>query len=386
MIVSDADRAMCTGLLLCASVRFAGAQPAKSDSALAAKPARPVWQAGLNSTSSYESNVRFGAAAAVGDVYHRVAGTITGGVADAITRAEIDVRGEVVRFNALRDLDRRTYDVGALLSRRWSPRVSTRLGARALTSMIPGATQRLDLGLLPLTLSRTQSAFASLTARVTPRVDFASGVDASRLRFDDSTYVGGYAAGATASVQTRASPRGARGLIAEVRAAVFDRVTLATMTLETDMRQNVGWLSIQVRAGGTGVKSDVAQVQLLPSGSLELLRVRNTSSVSIRAAHSVAAAFGLGRTLESDQLAVAAQHVFGRRTARMSADLARSVDPRDINVRVTSAGITTEFRQPIAGGLSLALSGFARRRVEASRVPDINNAGVSLSASYEGKR
>jgi hypothetical protein len=70
-------------------------------------------------------------------------------------------------------------------------------------------------------------------------------------------------------------------------------------------------------------------------------------------------------------------------TLRVTVDGSRNVDPVDRAINVNFATATTDVRQYVGGGLTLAFTGFVRRRIEGDRA---NNAGGSVLAAFGGAR
>ena len=365
-----------------------GAQPARGDTTLAPKRLRPVWRVGAEGSTAYESNVLFGGQQQeTGDQYHRVGGSLTGGIAGARSRLELEARGDIVRFAVLRVLDRETYDVGATLSRKWSSRVATQLAGRAMTSTMSMGVPQLNQTLLPLTITRTQSGVASIAARLSPFVDLTSAVDYSRVRFDDTTFVGGATSGGMVALSVRPTSRTVVGVVADTRVASFNRQDVGTALLEGDVKRDIGRTSLRVRAGATVLQTlngGGGELLTTPTGSFELLRRVNTVALTLRGARAVTPAFGFGRALQTDQFAASIERAHPRgSTVRLSADASRNEDPTDPRLSVRFASVNGEWRRPMGGGLTLAIVGFARRRLEGVR---INNTGGSLIASFGGGR
>jgi hypothetical protein len=360
---------------------------ATDDARRLAPPATaPRARASIDASSHYETNVRFFGPAVAGDRYNRAGGVVAGGVANARTRLEVEAHGEIVRFDLLRDLDRETYDLGLLLSHRVNPRVSTSLSARALTSAAPAGLEQLTLVFQPLTVVRAQNAVGSMVMRLSPRVDLTTELDGTRVRFDDAAFVGGGTAGGRVVVGFRPTARRLRGVITEVRRATFAEQVVYTGLLEGEWRQPVGRAQLAVRAGTTTLRvpADADPLTVIPTGSVELMSERAPYQLAARYAHAVTPVFGFGRALQSDQvsLSVARTRVRGT-TLRVTVDGSRNVDPVDRAINVNFATATSEVRQYVGGGLTLAFTGFVRRRIEGDRA---NNAGGSVLAAFGGAR
>jgi hypothetical protein len=340
----------------------------------------------VEAASAYESNVVFGAQQApIGDAYHRAAAALTGGVASARTRVDLDLRGDIVRFARVGALDRETYDVGATVFRRWTSRLATQLAARAVTSTAPiGLPQLSTTSLLPLTISRTQSVVGAMNARVRPRIDLSAALDGSRVRFDDTTFAGGYTLGGAIALAARPSTRSTVGVVIEGRQAAFNQTDVVTEAVEADVGRDLGLASLRFRAGGTALQQRAGASLVRPSGSLELLRKRSSVALSLRVSRAVTPAFGFGRALETDQFAASLQRGRSKGSfVRFTGDASRSTDPTDPRVALRFASLTGEWRQTLGGGLSLATVGFVRRRMDGVR---ITNTGGSLQLSYGGGR
>ncbi|MCC6241745.1 MAG: hypothetical protein IT353_02840 [Gemmatimonadaceae bacterium] len=366
----------------------ASAQRPANDTLLAPRRLRPVWRVGVEAANTYESNVLFGGLQqALGDQYRQLGATLSGGVATARTRIELQGRGDVVRFATLRDLDRETYDVGAVLTRKWSPRVASHLSGRAVTATMSTAVPQLNPTLLPLTITRTQSAVASVAARPSAQLDLTSALDVSRIRFDDTTFIGGTTTGGAFALAYRTGARSQLGAISDVRVASFNRQEVGTARFEAEVRHEVGRIKLRASGGATVLQTlAVAGSEPLtsPTGSFEVSRRQNSVAVVLQGSRAISAAFGLGRALQTDQLVFSVERAGLRgNTVRLSADASRNEDPTDPRLSLQIASVNAEMRRALGGGLSLAIVGFARRRLEGVR---ITNTGASLTVSFGGGR
>jgi hypothetical protein len=364
------------------------AQSAVSRDSVAAERTRPVWRVGLEAGSAYEQEVRFiGDGAA--DAFHRAGGVINGGVANRRWRAELDARGEVVRFAALRDLDRETYDVGSTVSWRTTARTQVQLGVRALTSTVPSGITQLDPSVLPLLVTRTQAAVFSLASRLGPSSEAVFAVDGARIRFDADGFAGGRTAGALFRVSGRARGRTTLGVQADTRVSDFDSLAVTTALLEGDITQDIGRVRLRLRAGATAAQSAAttntpADLTVEPTGSIEISRDIRRWSFAANAGRSVLPAFGFGRVLRTDVAGVSARWTRPRGPSlRVGADASRNTDPLAPDLDLTFLSLSGEWQQPIGDRLSLLLATFVRRL---DVVTPFNNRGVTLSARFDTSR
>lgn len=377
----------CSAALSCLTIS-AHAQSTVSRDSVAAERTRPVWRVGLEAGSAYEQEVRFiGDGAA--DAFHRAGGVISGGVANRRWRAELDARGEVVRFAALRDLDRETYDVGSTVSWRTTARTQAQLGVRALTSTVPSGITQLDPSVLPLLVTRTQAAVFSLASRLGPSSEAVFAVDGARIRFDADGFAGGRTAGALVRVSGRALRRTTLGVQADTRVSDFDSLAVTTALLEGDVGQDLGRVRLRLRAGATAAQSAAttdapAELTVEPTGSIEVSRDIRRWSFAANAGRSVLPAFGFGRVLRTDVAGVSATWTRPRGPSlRVGADASRNTDPLAPGLDLTFLSLSGEWQQPIGDRVRLLLAAFARRL---DVVTPFNNRGVTLSARFDTSR
>ena len=385
-------RALFTALTCSAALSWvtvsAQAQSSVSRDSIAGGRTRPVWRVGLEAGSAYEQEVRFiGDGAA--DAFHRAGGAVSGGVANRRWRAELDARGEVVRFAALRDLDRETYDVGTTVSWRATARTQAQLGVRALTSTVPSGITQLDPSVLPLLVTRTQAAVFSVASRLGPSSEAVFAMDGARIRFDADGFAGGHTGGALLRVSGRPWRSTLLGVQAEVRVSDFDSLAATTSLLEGDVTQDLGRVRLRVRAGATAARSTASvdsapTLTVAPTGLLEVSRDFRRLTLAANAGRSVLPAFGFGRVLRTDAAGVSATwtNVRGPRL-RIAADASRNTDPLAPGLDLTFASLSGEWQQPIGDRVSLLLAAFVRRL---DVIRPFNNRGVTLSARFDTSR
>ncbi|MCU0615943.1 MAG: hypothetical protein MUD17_02495 [Gemmatimonadaceae bacterium] len=347
-----------------------------------------MWRVGLEAGSAYEQEVRFiGDGAA--DAFHRAGGVISGGVANRRWRAELDARGEVVRFAALRDLDRETYDVGSTMSWRMTTRTQAQLGVRALTSTVPSGITQLDPSVLPLLVTRTQAAVFSVASRLGPNSEVVLAVDGARIRFDADGFAGGRTAGALLRLSGRARRTTTIGLQADTRLSDFDSLAVTTALLESDVTQDLGRVRLRVRAGATAAQSAAtvgapAELTVEPTGSVEISRDVRRFSLAGNAGRSMLPAFGFGRVLRTDVAGVSATWTRPRGPSlRLAADASRNTDPVAPGLDLTFLSLSGEWQQPVGDHVRLQLAAFVRRL---DVVTPFNNRGVTLSARFDTSR
>jgi hypothetical protein len=346
---------------------------------------RPIWRVGVDGGSAYENDVRFLGDGA-NDTYHRLGGALAGGVARGRVRAELDARGEAVRFVSLRDLDRETYDVGLTVSGRVTPRASGQLAVRALTSTTPTGIAQFESSLLPLVISRSRAAVASLVLRQSATVDATLAIDGTQVRFDETAFAGGHSIGALGRLTARPTAGSSRSLAADVRMARFDTLEIGTLSLDIGASQRVQAWTVQLTGGATLLQSrgDGARPSLRPTGAVEVVRPSRAVAITVAASRRLQAAFGFGQAFLTDVASVRLSHARPRSwTASVSADASRNVDPTAPELVLSFTSLTAELQRPIAGGLSLALAGYVRQRAQGQT---FSNSGVSLGARFDTPR
>jgi hypothetical protein len=353
---------------------------------LAPNGPRPGALFSVDASTHSESNVRFFGPIVAGDRYNRAGANLTLGAANARTRLEFDAHGEVVRFDLLRDLDRETYNFGVLFNHRLSPRVVTQLAVRALTSAAPDAVQSLTLAFQPLAVVRSQTAVASTVVRLTPTVDLTTDVEFVRSRFDDPTFIGGDNGSVRLSLGARPNSRTVRGFVTDIRRATFLDQVVHTAMLEGEWRRRVGRAQLAMRAGATTLlpSTRTEPTTVIPTGSFELKRARDPYTLALGYAHAVTPVFGFGRALESDQVSLIMARTRDRGTSlRVTVDGSRNIDPVNRAININFATAEGQIRQYLGGGLTLAITGFARRRIDAERA---TNTGGSVLLALGGGR
>jgi hypothetical protein len=368
------------------AVVSARAQGADRDSLSGNKRTRPVWRVGVEAGSSREQDVRF-IGDGESDTYHRVGGVVSGGAASARWRAELEARGDVVRFAALRDLDRETWDIGSTLSWRATPRVQAQAAVRALTSTMPSGIAQLDPTVLPLLITRTQSGVVSLASRVLRSSELVLALDGTRIRFDAPGFVGGYTGGAALRATTRTATARTIGAQLDVRRARFDSLGVTTALFEGDVTRELGRASLRLRAGVTGTINDAAgggTTSAQPTGSIELSQRLRRVTVRALAGRSVLPAFGFGRVFRTDVASLSAEYAQLRGVSvRMSADASHNVDPSGPDLSLTFTSLTGEVSRPVGSRLAVVVGAFTRQRLQGDAFA---NRGVTLSARFDTSR
>ena len=345
---------------------------------------RPVWRLGLEAGSAHEQDVRFIGDGA-DDTFHRAGGTLSGGFANRRWRAELEARGEVVRFATLRDLDRETYDFGATLSWRLTPRVQTQLAARALTSTMPSGIAQLDPTVLPLLITRTQSGVLSFAGRLSPTADLVLAVDGTNIRFDAPGFAGGRTGGALLRVSGQPHRTTALAVQADARRAEFDSLGVTTALLEGELAPVLGGVRVRLRAGATATLAAGGEpTRIEPTGTVELSRTLRRWTLQAIGSRSVLPAFGFGRVFRTEVAGVSAQYARLRgATVRLAADASRNVDPFTPELDLSFTSLTAELQQPVGDRLRVLLTAFTRQRVQDVRFA---NQGVTLSARFDTSR
>jgi hypothetical protein len=233
---------------------------------------------------------------------------------------------------------------------------------------------------------RTQTAVASVVTRVTPTINLTTDAEFVRSRFDDPTFIGGDNGGLRVSLGARPNTHTVRGVVADMRRATFLDQAVDLALLEGEWRRIVGRVQLAMRAGATTLlPSDVdASATVVPTGSFELKRTQGPYALAMGYAHAVTPVFGFGRALESDQVSVVMARTRERGTSlRVTVDGSRNIDPINRTININFATAEGQVRQYLGLGLTLAVTGFARRRIDGERA---TNTGGSVLLALGGGR
>jgi hypothetical protein len=172
----------------------------------------------------------------------------------------------------------------------------------------------------------------------------------------------------------------------EEMCARFDTLEIGTLTLDVGATQRVQAWTVQLTGGATLLqrRGDDARPSLRPTGALELVRPSRAVAITVAASRRLQAAFGFGQAFLTDVASVRLSHARPRSwSVSVAADASQNVDPAAPDVALSFTSLTAELQRPIAGGLSLALLGYARQRVQGQT---FSNSGVSLAARFDPPR
>lgn len=345
---------------------------------------RRVWSFSVDAGSQYDSNVRFGTQDEQGDLYRRISGAVSGGIMVPRGRLELDARGDVIRYDELRDLDRITYDFGMRATRAFTERFSGSFGARLATSVAGNGGEGIDLPVLPLTVTHSQSATASASWRASPTVTNTNDISHTRISFDSPGYVGGSTTNGRVQMTRRLSAATSVGVAADGTRTLLGDQIFVTTGASGDLSRAVGSYRVRLRAGGALLATRNVDNELLPIGDAEVRRDGVQSTISLRYAHGVTQTFGVGRALATDQVNLSLERRWrSGATWRSSADQSWSNDPSQVLQDLDTSSGTSELRVPLVGGVWIGAGAFLRRRVFGDAV---DNRGVFLSVGFLRKR
>jgi hypothetical protein len=351
----------------------------------------------VSTATNQESNVRFLAPTTLADGrpladrYQLVSVGATASLSGGRRQLQLDARGDLARFAVLRELDRETWDLGGQLTWRWSARVSSLFGVRAVAATGVLGVGTAEPGLLPLALTRTESAVHSLLIRHTPRTLTTATFDGSRVRFDQATLAGGSTVGAQVQTRTNSGERRSRSWQLDVRYVDFAAQPIATVTSELEWQRPLGRSTWSLRTGATSVGRRPRQagaswfdsLQVEPTGSLSMARPLGRDLLTLRAGRDVRAGFGFGRALLTESASLAFTHRRPRGAGvTLAVDVSQNVDPFDARLTLRFYGASAEWQRTI-GPAAVAATGFARRRVEARNV---DNLGAGLQLGFAAGR
>lgn len=375
-----------------------GAQQPQQERSLESHPTRSFVLT-LAADHGWESNVRFRTAADQADASSNVRGAIAGSI-EGRTTFSLRASGNATVYDQFRDLNRTTYEFGADLSRRATPRLTLGASGSARTSLAndqpsdaDGASA--DAALYPLALSRTQEGRGTLEYALSPVTRFAIAGRYGHTTYDTPSLFGGDELVGTATIRRRYSAGGELSLAygAEHRTLAAEPVLMHRVTTGWTGRRGALRASLQGGIVQSVPHNDYAR--LLPAGALELARDGHHTSLSVRYEHSVSASYGLARLLASDEARVGVALDDRRRfSMRVGAARSWSTDPAAYGFRLVTTSADATVRARLFGGLALTAGGFVRQRTDVASVEshgvrmalDLLLAGRSTTERRDGGR
>ncbi|HEU4643355.1 MAG TPA: hypothetical protein VFS44_12945 [Gemmatimonadaceae bacterium] len=363
------------------------------------------WLVTLGVESGWESNVRFPEAGDSGDVVTRASGGIAHVIQTPRSRLSLGVAGSAAMFRKLDDMNQRTYSLLGSASRQLTPRFTVGVNGAVNTNYSRGVTYIADAPvLLPLTLWRQQMGAGDVSYTFSPTLTGTANGSWNRVTFDSPLLVGGSTVRAQAGLTRRYASDASIGFTTQFErnitggqtldssatgGAMLDSTATAGETLDSysllgEWMRRYGRLELHLRAGAV-VNGSAAEgaARVLPAAGAELTQRRARGSTSLRYEHSVTQAYGLGRLVSTDQVALATDVTTVRGfTFRVDGGESWSSDPSRSGFQYTLTSLNAGIQQVVLSDVALGLAVFLRRA--GGDYPHLNSYGVRATLNFAG--
>jgi len=298
-----------------------------------------------------------------------------------LSRIGIDAIGGLVRYQTLRSFDRYSYEVQAVADHRFSNRWTGFLRSSARMSIASEVTLDNESVLLPLTVSRMQTAAAGTAYRTSPMTTASFEGRYTHASFDSPGLIPASSTGARLGLVHRYDPRSDYGLT-----YLFDEYTESdprtfVQTMTADWTPRTAWVDARFSAGASNIGPSVGSLsQITGIGSAYIQTPLARGATYLRVARFAGQSFGLGRVLLTNQAGVGYYRSPFRGTdARLSADRAWSRDPQSPAQQMITTNLSARIGRQFATGLTLGSEIFLQHRDQAVRISD---HGVRITAGY----
>jgi hypothetical protein len=340
----------------------------------------------LSGEQVWESNVRFARPGDPGDFVSHVGAIVGRTWQGPRRRLALSVAGDAMHFREQSDLNRVTYGASADASRQFSPRLAGQLGYVVRSALARDLAGAANAGvLLPLVLSRANSAAGLLSYRLSQRVAASVGTHYDRVTFDSRQLDDGWNAGGRVLVTRQTGRSGGIGGSYEfVRSSAQGSEGDAHTAAATWERLLGEHLGARLVAGATRLRPlGSGEVRTQPTGAAELRARSPHGAFTGRYDRSASQVFGFGRTLTTDHVSVAYDRdLTSALVLRGRAGYARSADPTAGDFRLTSQDYAVDARYALTRGLTLGGGIFLRRRDQGATTPPVASHGLALSLAY----
>lgn len=331
------------------------------------------WAINASAEQSHESNLRFQTPDDSGDVVTHFTGKLTGALLSERGRIGISIGGGSTLFRQMTNFNTFTYDVGLEAKRDLTQRWKGFVVGQART-ILSSQAQALNVAqpLLPLSLSREQTAGAGTSYRFSTRTSGTVEGGYTRITFDSPGLIGGWATGAKASTEHLYSPTSSVGLLYGFDENSTFGVRVGVHTLLTQWTTSLGPLGTRLFAGAMRIDPlDGLPARVQPAGSAELFSKLAGGVLDLRYGRAVAQAFGLGRMLLSDRVSISYdQASFLGSSIHMAVDRSWSRNPTDQSVAFVASSGNLQVHRTLVSGFYLGGDVSMRRRDEVAIVRD----------------
>jgi hypothetical protein len=331
------------------------------------------WTLNVSAYQSRESNLRFQVPDDSGDVVTGYTGKLTGALVSERGRIGISIGGGSTLFQRETGFNTFTYDVGIEAKRDLTQRWKGYLTAQARTILSSEAqAQNVAQPLLPLSLSRDQTASAGTSYRFSPRTTGLVDGSYTRVTFDSPLLIGGWTAGGKTSIEHLYSPTSSVGLLYGLEENSTFGVRVGVHTLFAEWRSGFGPIGTRVFAGAMRIDPiDGLPARVKPAGSAELFSSLTGGVLDLTYGRSAAQAFGLGRMLVSDRVSLSYDRAsFLGNSIHMGVDRSWSRNPNDESVAFVSTAGNLEINRTLLSGFYLGADASMRIRDQSLIVRD----------------
>jgi hypothetical protein len=346
------------------------------------------WTINLSAYQSHESNLRFQVPDDSGDVVTGFTGKLTEDFVSERGRIGISVGGSSTLFQRETGFNTFTYNVGLEAKRDLTQRWKGYLSGQAQTILSSQAqAPTVAQPLLPLSLSRNQSAGAGTSYRFSPRTTGEVDGSYTRVTFDSPLLIPGWTAGGKTSIDHLYSPTSSVGLLYGFEENSTFRVRVGVHTLFTVWRSGLGPIGTRLFAGAMRLDPiDGLPARVKPAGSADLFASVAGGVLDLTYGRSAAQAFGLGRMLVSDRVSVSYDRTsFLGNSIHMGVDRSWSRNPNDQSVAFVSTAGNLEVNRTVVSGFYLGVDASIRIRDQGAIVRD-NSAKMVIGFARASRK
>jgi hypothetical protein len=323
------------------------------------------WIVDLQADQARDSNLRFQTPDDSADVITHFTGRITGALQGKRGRFALAVGGGATEFRQLKSFNTFTYDIALDTKRALTPRWTAYLNgdARSILSSLAVPLSN-SQPLLPLSLSRSQTAASGTSYRFSTRTTGNLEGSYTRITFDAPLLIGGWTTGGQASLYHLYAPGQSIGTVYGFEENSTFGVRVDVQTLFAQWQPTLGFLGVRLLAGAMRIGAlDGLAARVKPAGSAALFTGLGGGIATVQYKRSAEQAFGLGRMLLTDHVGLVYDRAaFLGNTIHLAADRSWSRNPSDESIAFTNTSGSLEVRRTLMGGFFVAADVSLRRR------------------------
>jgi hypothetical protein len=325
------------------------------------------WTFSLEGDHGRDSNLRFQTPDDSGDVVTHLSGRLVGALQGQRGRFALSVGGGATEFRQMTRFNTFTYELGLEAKRELTLRWTAHLfgQARSVLSSL-AVPSEVSQPLLPLSLSRSQTAGAGTAYRFSTRTTGTVEASYTRVTFDSPLLIGGWTTGGNASLDHLYSPGQSVGAVYGFEENSTFGVRVGVHTLFGRWQPTAGFLGARFLAGAMRIDPlDGIPARVKPAGSAALFSRLAAGVLALQYRRSAEQAFGLGRMLLSDHVSMAYDREgFLGNTIHLAIDRSWSRNPSDESVAFVNTSGTLQLRRTLLGGFFVGGDVSVRRRDE----------------------